>query len=56
MLYDGAANSWSDLSAWPSAALHLFGVGVWTGSQFVLWGGRPASGVAPSAAGERFRP
>jgi hypothetical protein len=54
--YDANTRVWTDLGAWPSGSLHLYGVGAWTGSEFVLWGGRPAAGAAPTSQGHRLRP
>ncbi len=55
-LYNSATDAWTLVSAWPSGASHLWGVGVWTGTEFVVWGGRTATGSTLTAAGERYRP
>lgn len=54
-LYDAASDSWASVPAWPSGAFHMFGFGVWSGDELVVWGGRPAPGDAATEAGERFR-
>lgn len=56
MTYDGVANAWSNLDSWPSGEFHLGGVGVWTGREFVLWGGRRTGAEILTTTGERFRP
>jgi hypothetical protein len=56
-LYNSTTNGWTSVGAWPSGASHVYGVGVWTGSELVMWGGR--SGIAAgtlTSAGERYRP
>jgi hypothetical protein len=53
-IYDSTTNTWSSVPAWPSGEERRFASGVWTGSEFVLWGGQ--NGATPSATGERFRP
>jgi N-acetylneuraminic acid mutarotase len=55
-IYNSTTNSWSSVSAWPSGSSHLWGVGVWNGTEFVVWGGRTATGATLTAAGERYRP
>jgi hypothetical protein len=50
--YDVPANAWKAIPGWPSNEDHENGVGVWTGSEFVLWSGR--NGGAPTATGERI--
>ncbi len=54
--YSSTANSWSAIGAWPSGYSHLWGVGVWTGTEFVVWGGRTGTGNTLTASGERYRP
>ena len=56
---DGASyvvqrKEWAEIPAWPSGEKHEYGVGVWTGEEFVVWGGR-AQNVA-SLRGERWAP
>jgi hypothetical protein len=55
-IYNSTTNGWSAVTAWPSGASHLWGVGVWTGSELVLWSGRSGTTSALSAAGERYLP
>lgn len=50
--YDASANAWKAIPTWPSNEDHRNGIGVWTGTEFVLWSGR--SGGAPTTTGERF--
>jgi hypothetical protein len=54
--YDSTANVWTAVGSWPSGSAHLSGVGVWAGSEFVLWGGRVGPLGALTTEGERFRP
>jgi hypothetical protein len=53
-IYNSTTNTWSTVPAWPSGEDRRFAIGVWAGSELVLWGG--LNGSAPSASGERFRP
>jgi hypothetical protein len=53
--YDSTANAWSAVGTWPSGSAHVWGVGVWAGSAFVLWGGRAGPLGALTTEGERFR-
>lgn len=54
-LYDSVANDWGmPLTAWPSGAEHEYGVGVWTGTEFILWSGLD-SGML-TTMGDRYRP
>jgi N-acetylneuraminic acid mutarotase len=53
-IYDSAADKWTAVSAWPSGADHEAAAAVWTGTEFVIWGGRNAGSVI--ATGERFKP
>jgi hypothetical protein len=55
-IYNSTTNAWTAVAAWPSGVSHLWGVGVWTGSEFVLWGGRSGTTTTLSAAGERYLP
>jgi hypothetical protein len=52
--YDSVAAQWSSIPSWPSGESHEYGMGVWTGDEFVLWGGR--NGMLTSAKGERWSP
>jgi hypothetical protein len=55
-IYNSLTNAWSSVAAWPSANSHLWGVGVWTGTEFVVWGGRSGTGNSLTNVGERFVP
>jgi len=50
--YDVAANSWTAIPSWPSGEQHDYGMGVWTGAEFVVWGG--ADNNQPTSSGERI--
>jgi len=54
--YDMVGSKWAAVPAWPSGEAHDYGVAVWTGDEFVLWGGRTGGGTSPSATltGERW--
>jgi len=56
--YDVVNAKWTTADSWPSGETHDYGVGVWTGSEFVLWGGRTGNGTNPPATltGERWSP
>ncbi len=51
--YDIGTDTWSAIPSWGSSS-HLYGVGVWTGSEFVVWGGY--DGSTPSLDGSRWMP
>ncbi|MBI3205391.1 MAG: hypothetical protein HYZ29_27880 [Myxococcales bacterium] len=55
-VYDasGSVPKWTGVPSWPSTEDHAWGVGVWTGQELVLWGGRTAGALTPK--GERFKP
>jgi N-acetylneuraminic acid mutarotase len=53
-IYDSTTNVWTTVPAWPSGEARLWAVAVWTGNEFVLWGGN--NPTTPTATGERFRP
>ena len=55
-VYDGSGSTpkWSGVPDWPSGEDHAWGVGVWTGQELVLWGGRTGAALTPK--GERFKP
>jgi hypothetical protein len=53
-LYNSTTNTWTTVPAWPSGEDRRFAVGVWAGSDLLLWGG--FDGTTPSATGERLRP
>ena len=54
--YDVVNGKWSLAAAFPSGELHDYGVAVWTGDEFVLWGGRTGAALAPTLTGERWKP
>jgi len=53
-VYDRPSDGWSAVQSWPSGEAHEWGVGVWTGGEFVLWGGRNGSQFTASL--ERYKP
>jgi hypothetical protein len=54
-VYDSVVNDWgAQIPAWPSGADHEYGVGVWTGAEFILWSGLDNSVLTPK--GDRYRP
>ena len=54
--YDVVNAKWATAASWPSAETHDYGVGVWTGDEFVLWGGRTGATPTPTLTGERWKP
>jgi hypothetical protein len=54
VIYNSTTNSFSAVPAWPSGEQRLWANGVWTGAEFVLWGG--LHNGLPTATGERLRP
>ena len=56
--YDVAGAKWAAADSWPSGETHDYGVAVWTGEEFVLWGGRTGAGASPNSTltGERWAP
>ena len=56
--YDVTGAKWQTADSWPSGEMHDYGVGVWTGEEFVLWGGRNGAGATPASTltGERWKP
>ena len=52
--YAVQSGQWSAIPPWPSAETHEYGIGVWTGKEFVLWGGRQQNVSTPN--GERWAP
>jgi hypothetical protein len=54
VIYNSTSNSFTALPEWPSGEQRLWASGVWTGSEFVLWGG--LNNGQPTATGERLRP
>ena len=55
-IYNSTTNAWTSVTAWPSGFSHLYGVGAWTGTEFVLWGGRTGTAAALTTVGERYLP
>lgn len=56
-LYDPdavAEERWSDMVPWHPPQTREYGVGVWTGTEFILWGGTDGSGPIPG--GTRWMP
>ena len=53
-LYDSSTDEWTAVPSWPSGADHARGIGVWTGTELVIWGGTNAGAVV--ATGERLLP
>jgi hypothetical protein len=45
---------WTGIPTWSPAGPHLHGVGVWTGQEFIIWGG--TDGSAPMVDGSRWMP
>ena len=56
--YDVVNAKWATADSWPSGETHDYGVAVWTGKEFVLWGGRTGAGASPNSTltGERWTP
>jgi hypothetical protein len=54
--YDVAGAKWAAAPAFPSGEMHDYGVGVWTGEEFVVWGGRTGAALTPTLTGERWKP
>jgi hypothetical protein len=54
VLYFSTPNSFTAVASWPSGQAHLWGVGAWADSEFVLWGGQ--NPTTATATGERYRP
>ncbi|MEO6599778.1 MAG: kelch repeat-containing protein [Polyangiaceae bacterium] len=52
--YNVASSTWTTIPSWPSNEAHEYGMGAWTGEEFVLWGGRDSNGV--TSTGERWAP
>jgi len=53
-IYDIATDKWSAIESWGSGGSHKYGVGVWTGEEFVVWGGY--DGSTPLLGGSRWKP
>ncbi|HET7541966.1 MAG TPA: hypothetical protein VFK05_18965 [Polyangiaceae bacterium] len=52
--YDVERGEWTAIRSWPSLESHEYGVGVWTGEEFVIWGGRTQN--VATLTGERWAP
>lgn len=52
--YAVESGQWSAIPPWPSQETHEYGIGIWTGKEFVLWGGRQQNLSTPT--GERWVP
>jgi len=52
--YSVQSGQWSRISEWPSLETHEYGIGVWTGEEFVIWGGRDQN--VSTLTGERWVP
>ncbi len=52
--YDLGGAKWTAIPDWTSKETHEFGVGVWTGEEFVLWSGGNLN--ASTLLGERWAP
>ncbi|HEY5375864.1 MAG TPA: hypothetical protein VIK01_19430, partial [Polyangiaceae bacterium] len=50
--YDVAGNTWKPIADWPTSEAHDYGVGVWTGDEFVVWSGVDTGKV--STTGQRL--
>jgi len=52
--YAVATGEWTAIPSWPSDETHEYGIGVWTGEEFVVWGGRHQN--VSTLKGERWAP
>ncbi len=52
-IYDIAIDAWTGIQPWGNKA-YKYGVGVWTGEEFVVWGGY--DGSTPLLGGSRWKP
>ena len=52
--YAIASEEWTAIPSWPSQETHEYGIGVWTGEEFVIWGGRDQN--VSTLTGERWAP
>ena len=50
--YDVAGNTWTPILDWPTSEAHDYGMGVWTGDEFVIWSG--VDGNKVTATGQRL--
>lgn len=53
-IYDVSSGHWTAIPSWTSLETHEYGVGVWTGEEFVVWGGRALN--LSTLTGERWAP
>jgi len=53
-IYAVQSGQWTAIASWPSGETHEHGVGVWTGEEFVVWGGRTQN--VATLTGERWAP
>ncbi|HEY6728169.1 MAG TPA: hypothetical protein VI197_29370 [Polyangiaceae bacterium] len=49
-------SGWEAIAAYPSGASHAGGAGVWTGEEFVLWGGLGVDDATLAPIGDRWAP
>jgi len=52
--YTVQTGQWAAIPSWTSLETHEYGIGVWTGEEFVVWGGR-AQNIS-TLTGERWAP
>lgn len=52
--YTVSSGEWARIPSWPSEEAHEYGIGVWTGEEFVIWGGRSQN--VSTLTGERWAP
>lgn len=52
--YNTVTSMWTAIPAWSATDLHEYGMGAWTGDEFVIWGGRDATKVTNT--GQRWAP
>ncbi|HEY3255385.1 MAG TPA: hypothetical protein VGJ91_15610 [Polyangiaceae bacterium] len=52
--YSVSTGEWTAIPSWTSQETHEYGIGVWTGEEFVLWGGRDQN--VSTLTGERWAP
>lgn len=52
--YDFEKGQWTSIPDWTSLESHEYGIGVWTGEEFVIWGGRDQN--VSTLTGERWAP
>lgn len=52
--YAVQSGQWTAIPSWTSVETHEYGIGVWTGEEFVIWGGRDQN--VSTLTGERWAP